>query len=599
MHNFTNTSKKGVSIIEVIIGGTIFAVMAIGIYRSFFTLSEGIRATRAKTAAVALMNDEIELARNTPYQSIGIQNGYPPGVLAATSTIVKEGFSFTVLRTVRNIDDPFDGQIGSTTNDTAPADYRLVEINISCPNCKNFSAIKNTTTAAPKNLELSSGGGALFLQIFDANGLPVSQANIHIENLLVTPALTIDDTTNTQGLLQLVDIPPSVNGYKITATKSGYSTDKTYTPGLPQNPNPIKPDATVTAGVVTQASFAIDRVSTINLTSKNQICVPVPNVAVKIDGTKTIGLGPPDILKYSTTSVTDAVGSRVLSNMEWDTYGFSLIDPAYDLAGAIPLTPLILAPDTAQNLQLLVENKNPKTLLATVKDSGTGLSVSDATVTLSKTGFSSSVITGRGSIPQTDWSGGPGQATSTNPAQFFNSDGNIEINAPAGEMRLTQFGGYYQPSGWLESSAYDLGSVSNLHNISWAPVNQPQGAGSSSVQFQFASNNDGGVWNFVGPDNTPATYYTTANTDISNHNGKRYVRYRAYLATETATSTPIVSDVSFTFTTACMPPGQAFFNALAAGTYTLTVTHPAYQMFSDTEVEILGDTQTREVLLNP
>ena len=590
-------SLTGFTIIEAVIGGSLLAIVAIGVYRAYFTISEGVRGVRVKNTALSVINDEIELARNAQYQNVGILGGYPSGQFASSSVVVKNGTQFTVTRTVRNIDDPFDGTIGSTTNnDTAPADYRLFEVEITCANCKNFIPVRQTTTVAPKDLELSSGGGALFIRAIDANGAAVPQATVHIENTILNPDLIIDDVTNNQGMLQLIDIPPSVDGYMIAVTKSGYSTDKTYTPG-PGNPNPIKTDLTVTAGSVTQATFAIDRVSTINLSTRNQVCGSVPDVDFNIDGSKLIGTTP-DILKYSTTSITDMTGSRILSNLEWDTYGFSIIDSAYDLAGSIPLTPLTISPNTTQNLQLLIETKNPKSVLVTVKDSGTGLPVTGATVGLSKTGFSTEAITGRGSLPQTDWSGGPGQATTTDMTKFWASDGNIDIGPPAGEIKLINLGGNYQPSGWLESSAFDLGSASNFHNISWVSTSQPPETGPDSVKFQLATNVDNATWGFVGPDSTNSTYYTTANTDISNHNGNRYLRYKAFLSTITATSTPLISDISFTFTTSCIPPGQAFFNGLAGGTYTLNITHPSYQAIN-TETQINADFQKLDISLNP
>ncbi|MEK7636125.1 MAG: carboxypeptidase-like regulatory domain-containing protein [Patescibacteria group bacterium] len=589
---------RGFTIIEAVIGGALLAIVAIGVYRGYFTISESVRGVKIKNTALSVVNDEIELARNAQFQNVGILGGYPPGQFASSSVVIKNGTQFTVMRTVRNIDDLFDGTIGSTTNnDTAPADYRLFEVEITCANCKNFIPVRQTTTIAPKDLELSSGGGALFIQVIDANGSPVPQATVRVENTILNPDLVIDDVTNNQGMLQLVDVPPSVGGYGITATKLGYSTDKTHAPGV-GNPNPIKADATVDAGVVTQATFAIDRTSTINLSTRNQVCGSVAGVDFHIDGSKLIGTGVPDVLKYSTTSITDMTGSRIFPNLEWDTYEFSIIDSAYDLAGAIPLTPITISPNTTQNLQLLIETKNPKSVLVTVKDSGTSLPVTGATVALSKTGFSTQVITGRGSIPQTDWSGGSGQATTTDMTKFWTSDGNIYIGPPAGEIKLVSLGGDYQPFGWLESSAFDLGSASNFHNISWVSISQPPETGLNSVKFQIATNVDNATWNFVGPDSTNGTYYTTMNTDISNHNGSRYMRYKAFLSTVTATSTPLVSDVSFTFTTSCIPPGQAFFNGLVGGAYTIDITHPSYQAMS-TAIEINPDFQKLDVLLNP
>lgn len=589
-------SKKGVGLTEAIVGVAVFLLIAVGVYQSYSKIIEVVRLSRLRATASAIANEKIELIRNLPYQDVGIVGGFPAGKIPAIETITRNGTQFNVKTTARNIDDPFDGTIGGNPNDLAPADYKLVEVEITCLNCRLFQPFVQTTTVSAKDLEISGGGGALFVKVIDANGNPVSQANVHIENKKLSPNLIIDDLTNNLGLLQLVDILPSTGGYNSSATKVGYSTDQTYPPGGSSNPNPVKEDSTVAAGQVTQVTLAIDRVSTINVSTTNQICSVLPNISFQVDGSKLIGN---DKLKYSTTTSTDSSGQKTLNNLEWDVYKFMITDAGYDLAGSRPFLPVDLAPNATQNLQLLLEVKNPRSLLVGVKDSSTGLPVSGATVKLEKSGFSASYFTGQGFSTQTDWSGGAGQANFIDPIKYFDSDGNIDIGPPGGELKLRKAGSKYQTSGWLESSTFDIGSVSDFHNIYWQPTSQPLATGPDSVKFRVASNNDNATWNFVGPDGTATTYYTLSNTNIGNHNGKRYLRYRVFLTTADDSKTPNVSDVSFTFTSACVPAGQAFFNDLSSGTYTMTVTHPSYQTWIDTDVSITSDYQQREVILNP
>ncbi|MEW6684794.1 MAG: DNRLRE domain-containing protein [Candidatus Edwardsbacteria bacterium] len=69
----------------------------------------------------------------------------------------------------------------------------------------------------------------------------------------------------------------------------------------------------------------------------------------------------------------------------------------------------------------------------------------------------------------------------------------------------------------------------------------------TEVKFQIASNEDNATWNFVGPDGTPATFYTTTNTPIwSGHYGDRYIKYKAYLKT-TTNATPVLHDVTILY----------------------------------------------------
>jgi hypothetical protein len=47
-------------------------------------------------------------------------------------------------------------------------------------------------------------------------------------------------------------------------------------------------------------------------------------------------------------------------------------------------------------------------------------------------------------------------------------------------------------------------------------------------------------------------------------------------------NTPSVSDVSFTFTSACVPPGQVLFKHLGSGNYSVSVAKSGYQTYSGT-----------------
>jgi hypothetical protein len=416
----------------------------------------------------------------------------------------------------------------------------------------------------------------LFVKVFDANGNPIENAAVHIVNNTVSPAIVIDDVTNASGLLEVVDAPPGVNAYQITVTKAGYSTDGTL-PATVSNPNPTKPNATVAVQQVTAVSFSIDQLSSFTFTSETATCVPVPNFHVELQGNKLIGT--PSVYKYDQNKVTDSTGNLSVTGLEWDSYSFLANDSSYDLVGENPLSPSNLLPNSSQSVQLIVAPKNLDTLLVTVQDSASAVALSNATVTLSGGSLATpiTIITGQGTLTQTDWSGGPGQATSSIASQYFSTDGNIDTASPAGDMKLVKIFGNYTSAGTLTSSSFDTGSPSNFQTISWLPSSQPPVTGSSSVGFQIATNNDGGTWNFAGPDGTASTYYTSANRNINVlNNGNRYFRYELFESTASTTFTPDISDVSFTFTSACTPPGQVSFGGLPAGSYSLNVSKSGY-----------------------
>jgi len=591
-------SQKGFTLIESLVGVAVFMIIAVSVYQAYATNLNAVRLSRLKITSTALGNEQFEIIRNLPYGDVGVVGSIPNGKVPHIQNLVRDNTEFVVETTIRNIDDPFDGTVGGSPNDLSPADYKLAELKISCLTCQNFSPLKFTTYIGPRDLETASTNGAIFVQVFDAVGQPVLGANVHIENNQAFPPIVIDDTTNSSGLLQIVDAPPGVEAYEITVSKSGYSTDRTYQTGALGNPNPAKPHATVALQQLTQISFAIDRTSTADVLSVTGACSTTPSINFSLSGSKIIGTSP-DVLKYSALHITDGSGRKTISNLEWDTYNFNMTDGAYDLAGTIPLLPFTLNPNANQNFKLVVVPKDPRSILITIKDASTQLPLSDATVRLEETGYDTTLTTGRGFIRQTDWSGGPGQADFTDPTKYFDSDGNIEINNPAGEIRLRKVFDDYEPAGYLISSAFDTGSASNFHQILWQPQDQPPNTGPDSIKFQVATNNDKTAWNFLGPDGTANTFYTLANQNINPfHNGDRYFRYKTFLQTASTTWTPSISDVSFTFTSSCVPPGQVIFTSLNSGNYTLTVSKSGYQTFNDT-VNISSSWQQLEVILSP
>jgi len=126
---------------------------------------------------------------------------------------------------------------------------------------------------------------------------------------------------------------------------------------------------------------------------------------------------------------------------------------------------------------------------------------------------------------------------------------------------LVMGGASYHGSGTLTSSAYDAGSAADFGTISWTAT-VPAG---TSVKFQLASNTDNSTWSFVGPDGASGTYYTSSGGQAvwSGHDGDRYIKYKAYLATADTAKTPGLHDISIT----CAP--QIVLPTVATGAATL------------------------------
>lgn len=569
--------------------------MGTGIYACYNILLKSAAKNQARLLGIAIINQELETVRNMPYDSIGILSGVPAGLIPANKTVAENNILYTVNFSVRNIDDSYDGKLGGTPNDLSPADYKKVEITVTCADCPTDPPITLSTNIARKGVEMASNNGALFIHVLDASGNPVPQALVRIVNNSAVPAIDFTDQTDNDGQLAVIDVPPGVETYEITVSKASYTGARTYARTI-SNPLPLDVHQTVQVQSVTHKTLYIDLVSALEITTVNQACAALPSINLNIAGTKL--LGQPDILKYDEDVSTNGFGYLSLLDLEWDTYTPAILSN-YDLAGIIPLLPINLNPGASQEYKLVLAAHTANSLLVTVKDNSSKLPLSGATVRLSlaSPSYDQTQATGRGYFLATDWSGGSGQITIGDETKYFSDNENIDAASNPGNIQLKEILGQYAQSGQLVSSTYDAGDASNFVNIRWEPLSQPLETGTDSVKFQIATNNDNATWNFVGPDNTDQTYYTSADSDISGHTGQRYFRYKLFLSTEDANYTPLVSDIGIGFTESCAPPGQVFFPGLGAYTYDLEVNLAGYQTYTDTAT-VNGSTQ-KEILMIP
>jgi len=574
--------RSGFTFIEILISLGLLVILFSSIFLAYSSVVDLVINFGVRSAAAAALNRQVEIIRNLPYQSVGTVGGIPAGILPQNQTINHAGYDFTLHTTVRNIDDPFDGSLGSNPNDTAPADYKLVELEIDCIDCGTFTPLVLTTRVAPKGLENTSNNGALFINVFDASGVPIPEVNIHVVNASVTPSIDLNDQTNVGGVLQLVDIPTSTQSYQVSVGLPGYSTERTYPQGAPGNPNPVKPHATVAQQVVTLLSFSIDKISSLKVKTIGPTCIAYPSKSFSIAGSKLIGT--PHVLKYSKASTTDANGLRNIASLEWDTYDLDY-NGTEDLVGTIPLAPLIIAPSSSQEFDFILSPPDPNALLVIAADQATGVSIDVATAVLTKSGFSKTQQVSRSTLIQTSWAGN----------NYNSQDGGLD--ALGGDVKLLSFGGIYSTSteSWLISKTFDVGSsTASYYTFSWNPASQPTG---TTLRFQIASNNDDATWNFIGPDGTMNTYYTTPNVNLSaDHLNHRYLRYKVFLSTTDEFVSPTLQDLSIEFNSVCVPPAQTLYTGLASGSYNVNVSAAGYENGSST-VSVSSNWQSVKVLL--
>lgn len=245
--------NKSFTLIEVLVGTSLILIVFLGIFAAYQLGLKVVGLSKNKIVATAIANQEVEKIRNLPYQSVGVKDSFPDGILEASSEVTRNNVEFTIERRVDYVVDPADGI--ASPDDDCPNDYKKVEIKISWPGILG-GAVKIHTDLSPKNLaqECAETGGILSLSVFDAYGIMVPSPLIEVKN--PTTDQTLKMATPPEGKHYF---PLAASAYKVVVSKSGYSTERTY--GVDEITTPEKPHPIILDGQLTENSFSIDRVS--------------------------------------------------------------------------------------------------------------------------------------------------------------------------------------------------------------------------------------------------------------------------------------------------------------------------------------------------
>lgn len=341
--------SKGFTLVELLVALTIMVVVITPLTIALIKNGQFMVRNKEKLIAESVASEQIEIIRNLPYDDIGTDTGWPHGIITpCPNPITKDGITFQTQVMIDDVDDPYDGCNSGTSpeeclqdpdkpEDTHGNDYKKVEVmviplsnpneDIECPysnpNPKNALITTLTTDISRPGPETDAETGVLQVSVNDASGGPVVDANVDVTNVNLGINIT-NQKTSTNGKITFYALPMGDN-YHIVTTKTGHSTDQTY-PISEENPNPTPKDQSVLLLQLTSISFSIDLLSamTINTVDVNGAPILDP-VTFTIHSEKKIGsdgLGNP-IYKYTSTQTT-ASGSINFSDMEWDSYTFTL-----------------------------------------------------------------------------------------------------------------------------------------------------------------------------------------------------------------------------------------------------------------------------------
>lgn len=253
MKKLTLKKNEGISLIDVLIGISLMLIVFLGIFGAYQLELKVIGQSERKSIATAIANQQIEIIKNLPYESVGAREGFPEGVLETTTSTVQNGIEFRIERRVDYAVDSADGI--ALPNDECPNDYKRVKVKVSWSG-KFEGEINFYTDIAPKDLaqECATGGGILSAWVFDAFGTMVSSPLIEVKDPLTNQTLTSATPFEGQHYFSL-----ATSTYKIVISKDGYSIDRTY--GTEEVATPEKPHYLILEGQLTETSFSIDKLS--------------------------------------------------------------------------------------------------------------------------------------------------------------------------------------------------------------------------------------------------------------------------------------------------------------------------------------------------
>ncbi|HUX80889.1 MAG TPA: carboxypeptidase regulatory-like domain-containing protein [Candidatus Paceibacterota bacterium] len=256
--------NRGFSLIDVIVGVALMLVLFLalfGILRASLDLST---LTKAKSAAVEIASTQMEYLRGLSYDALGTSNGIPAGNIQQMATTTVDGISYSVRTFIEYYDDPADG-VGAADTNGITTDYKIGKVTVSYILYGQNKSVSIVSNFAPPGVEAATNGGTLSLHIVGATGANISNASVQIINTATTPTINFVTFSDANGLVTIGGAATS-SQYQIQVSRPGYSSAQTYA-RTTQNANPTPGYLTVVKNQTTSATFAIDRLATLQLSS--------------------------------------------------------------------------------------------------------------------------------------------------------------------------------------------------------------------------------------------------------------------------------------------------------------------------------------------
>jgi len=246
---------RGVTLLDTLVGVALIGLVVVGITGVIRLSVDVVTNNKARTGAVALAGERMEFIRSLSYDDVATEGGIPAGDLEQEEALSFNGVSYTRRTLIIFMDDPADGE-GSDDQNGTTADSKLVRVSVEWQSKGGARSAVLVSRVSPKSIETSAPGGTLSIKVVDAGSQALASAEVRVVNNSASPVIDVTSFTNSDGNVKFIG-SPEASGYEITVTRENYSTAGTYD-ATSENPNPQPGHLTVSEGLITSATFAID-----------------------------------------------------------------------------------------------------------------------------------------------------------------------------------------------------------------------------------------------------------------------------------------------------------------------------------------------------
>lgn len=250
---------SGMSLVEVVVGALIFAIIAVGAAMGLSTSLKMTADTEGREAAIALAATEIDAVRamDDPFQ-----------VFPTSRIQTVDGRTFTIARDTSWVQGAAGSEgcrAGSTGNaSTGNLQFKRVNVSVTWAGPLGAPVVTRADTLlAPKSRLNDPSKGTILVSVRGADGTGRSGVSVSASSTSASLS-NAPSATDADGCSYVLMVPPGT--WDVSASRAGYvSVDQAVTASTTVN---------VTAGATSTAAFQLDAQSTIAPTYPSGVTVP-------------------------------------------------------------------------------------------------------------------------------------------------------------------------------------------------------------------------------------------------------------------------------------------------------------------------------------